>query len=510
MTYMEVNEMSRRFVQYFGPVSKTMFEKREFKRSDMRSDKIPIVSVAVMVMETVAVLDRDYHYLVAQYICKEPQEVKVIPTYEKNASLVMIPVHKGADKVDPWTYTDMISQIHRLFGLSNGVYPIDGFINCGGADMAYVSASATDTPRGTSVPYFSFEPENHHISEKNPKDIVRDLIYDTEMNRMTYLAMLSQSYARFIYPNQKAFYDRMMPKFLAPTMIRRFRETSRVIYRCIDTETFASNRTHPKGKKVAWGSMISDKKRVANTLEIYSNAFALGFIDNVVCAHQGSERDDVLTDAFPKGEHHWNLGPHEYVSAFKECRCFVSSQTLAGFGGSNLDMMAAGIIGLYPANCGYEKILPLGYPFLYKNREEAVSMIKTLMNNDKLFEVWSEQLVIFMQAVFSTKEVREELYAWMDGCYEDFSKTGDASPYWKKRSIGENKKMAEAVKLLHKGNTWTFSQFTQALKKEKMWPARGPDGRVWFTQADWYRLMIDQGFVDSIDSAEPILRITRS
>jgi len=290
---------------------------------------------------------------------------------------------------EQWNYYDQVGGVGAsflsLFNERIGKYPIDCVWSTRTALAASLSRMLWDsrTPE-PSIPMFIEEFKACDYGKTH--NIVNDL--ELAARSLGYVF----GYGIFNTPVEKEIGISAAMRYLAPSMVKKIDENSRVIGDNVDIAKVERAKKKAKLKDkftLFFGGRLNEAKRAKKLVEIYDRFFRFGRDVNVLITSPRAEsgnywqRKDTVK-RFPEVEFKFNIDSEEFLKEACSSHVIISTSKHEGFTVGVLEMMCSGAVMLLP-NEYWVKGLLLDfydkYPFIYKDFVHAQAMLREVYDN---------------------------------------------------------------------------------------------------------------------------------
>jgi hypothetical protein len=213
---------------------------------------------------------------------------------------------------------------------------------------------------------------------------------------------------------------RTVRKWLSPAAIRRIQESSTLVNEGVDVDGLnaarltRTQRAAEGGKPgLFWGARLANQKQPRRTFPLLREVYGrmAGQIDVLVSTStaEGGGQGQWAKEAFPDLTILFGQNRAEFVSNMTAGDVFLCNSLNETYGLSWLEMLAAGLLGVYERKWWVTESLPDWYPFIADDPHQQVDMAVALLKDWPNGPLWREYVPRVQEWV--AKEHDERLQA---------------------------------------------------------------------------------------------------
>lgn len=268
------------------------------------------------------------------------------------------------------------NEMYELFAYKIGQYPIDAIATSRPSAISAMKAQMSDNRRKYSVPIHLLEPLVRVETVQN-EDLIKAMSYG-----------YSQAHNWFLNKDEQRKAFEKARRYLSPSAFIELKEKSYVQGLPLKTDEMDEivNNTEKREKfTLFWGARMSREKNPKMTAEIMEKFFSGGRDCDLIMTTQQVNpklRKSVMDTAKGAVEEIKTDCPRsEFLSNVASSHMFLCTSDVEGFPTGFLEQLYVLQVGLFPDKQWVRDVLPEDYPYIYKNRKEAHTIVRWVHEN---------------------------------------------------------------------------------------------------------------------------------
>lgn len=445
--------------------------------------------------------DRAYFYIAALKRSKTPGKVEYLPLNRIRGTLMVFHV-STVNRIDLHSHLFMAPEIVNHFSYNGTVKPVD--------------AVMLPSPNMAKVLHYWLGNRQHQkhrpLLGVRTCDLFLETGLGTEYNYYhnadyTFFSPEFQ-YVDRIFTNghhMKPVIMSELRKTISPAALRKVEEKFEYISHGIPI--FDQPLDFNRGRVVGYfGRFDNETKKVDWCFDVFDKAYKAGYVDEVIAT--SSLKSDANSSAL-KGRDYvqFSAERQDYVLIAQRARATITNYTGISCPLAMLEQMGYGIVPLVPADKMWVKHFfreefP-DYPFQFTSQEEALAMIKALMDNDDLYKTWAKRLSERVREGYEIRTLKRRMFDSLMSAYDETTQ-----PIYMRMDLdellGKYQFLHTVKEMAEERDKIDLEEFFRELTRVGA-GGKGAGGVELMSTVGIFRFLKLLGFKDTLDSPVPLL-----